>query len=346
MGCLVWLIVFEIVSNWLLSSEWSSMQSNAAQKRISTGLEEDRLVAGTCHIPVMSAEVVQYLEAEQGGVFLDCTLGGAGHSEALLRANESNIVFAFDRDQSAVVRAQERLRGFEERVSIERLAFSELGRRLSGRKFNGILADLGVSSDQLKSGRGFSFSDLSPLDMRMDQSSPLSAQVLVNECSQKELYQILKQGGVGREARGVVTAIIHARPIRDTGELAQIVGKAAAGITSKKKINPATVVFQALRMAVNREIEELEALLDLIPDLAAKQARVVFLTFHSVEDQIVTSRVRKWAGSRSAPANWRGSVDQPVLGKLVAKKAVVPSTEEVAANPAARSARLRAFEFA
>lgn len=321
------------------------MYSNVAMGLLYEGADGEVVLESTCHIAVMEKEIVKYLQAEQGGVFLDCTCGGGGHTAAILRANESNQVFSFDRDSSAIERARQRFTSERGRVFIAQSAFSELSNHIGDRVFDGIIADLGVCTDQLKSKRGFSFTETAPLDMRMDQNAPLSAQVLVNEASEKELYRILKQGGVGREARAVAAAIVRARPIDDTAQLAQIIVRAAAGLGSKKKIHPATVVFQAVRMAVNCELDQLKALLDFAPTVVKSGSRLLILTFHSIEDQLVTARFRRWAGGDAAPANWRGVKDELLLGKLVEKRAVKPTSQEVEGNPAARSARLRAFEF-
>ncbi len=321
------------------------MHCNVAAELLDGRADGERVIEPTCHVAVMEQEVVQYLRAEQGGLFLDCTLGGGGHTAAILKANDSNRVFSFDRDSAAIAHADEKFAAESDRVHFEQRAFSNLSECLMGQTFDGIIADLGVSTDQLRSGRGFSFTDSAPLDMRMDQTSPLSAQVLINESCERELYQILKQGGVGREARAVATAIVRSRPIKDTAELSQIVARAAASLTVKKKIHPATVVFQAIRMAVNRELEELGSLLDLVPQIVKGGSRLAVLTFHSIEDQVVTAKLRRWAGSYAAPANWRGTTNEVLLGKLVEKRAVRPSSEEIIANPAARSARLRVFEF-
>ncbi|RMG39624.1 MAG: 16S rRNA (cytosine(1402)-N(4))-methyltransferase, partial [Candidatus Dadabacteria bacterium] len=199
----------------------------------------------------MPDQVVKFLKAESGGTFLDCTFGSGGHTRKILEANPVNRVVALDRDSEALKRGSRFLGDMKERLELKQLAFSEIGRELSNRNFNGILADLGLSTDQLKSGRGFSFSDDTPLDMRMDQSQQLSADDIVNTYSQSELERVLKEGGATHSARQLASAIVQSRPINNTSSLASIVRKVLAGkFPARKKIDPATVVFQAIRIAV------------------------------------------------------------------------------------------------
>lgn len=299
----------------------------------------------TSHVPVMPDEVVEWLKAEEGGEFLDCTLGGAGHTLAILKANPSNKVLAVDRDSRAIIRSGRKLQDYEDRVKIVHSAFSHIREALGGRKFDGMLIDLGLSTDQLKENRGFSFNDTSSLDMRMDESQELSAFITVNKTSEQELFKILKQGGVGREARAVARAIIKARPIQKTSELSRVVNHALAGKLKAKKTNPSTVVFQAIRMAVNDEINELETILRDSEKLVKPGGRLAVITFHSLEDKMVTREMRSWQSRGSYPALWRGEVKEKPLGKLLTKKAVLPKKEELKKNPSARSASLRVFEF-
>ncbi len=304
----------------------------------------------TLHIPVMLTEVLEALRADAGGDFLDCTLGGGGHTEGLLAANPTNFVVAIDRDQRAIDRARRRLSGESKRIELIQAAFSDLRDMCSGKQFDGILADLGLSTDQLSEERGFSFNDDSPLDMRMDESQPVTADSIVNGSTERELFAILKRGGVGREARAVAKAIVDNRPVRTTRELARVICKAAQPYTGKKKINPATVPFQAIRIAVNGEFEEIETLLKAAPALMKKGGRLAVITFHSLEDKAVAHTMRAWEADSTAPAWWPRSklakrgIEQP-LGRMVSKKAIQPSEDEIKRNPASRSARLRVFEF-
>lgn len=298
------------------------------------------------HQAVMLEEAVKALDAEKGGVYLDCTLGGAGHARAILEAHPSNRVFAIDRDQRAISRAKFFLADYANRIELVHAMFSDLGRLYGERVFNGILVDCGISTDQLRESRGFSFFDMAGLDMRMDESQSMTAADLVNEASPSELLRIFRRGGVQSEAAAIVRAIVDARPISSTRELAELIVRCAKGKTRNLKIHPATVVFQALRMAVNSELEELNSLLEVVPRLAAPGARFVSITFHSIEEKLLTKCMRSWEQGVKRPASWAGAMDEkPSLGKLLTSKAIEASKREVERNPSARSAKLRIFEF-
>jgi len=298
----------------------------------------------TVHIPVLRQEVIEALRASEGGAFLDCTLGGGGHSMEILKANPKNTVVALDRDARAVIRANRRLEEFEGRIRIMHGTFSQLRDVLLGEKFDGILADLGISTDQLKENRGFSFNDNVDLDMRMDESQELSAFQIVNKTSERELLRILKRGGVGNEANAVVRAIIKARPINKTAELSSVIN-AAIGSRGKKKINPSTVVFQAIRIAVNGEYDEIDALMQVAPNLIRPGGRLAVISFHSQEDKLVAGKMREWEAQGKYPALWRGPRIDESLGKHISRKAIVPSNNEVETNSSSRSARMRVFQF-
>ncbi|NDC39122.1 MAG: 16S rRNA (cytosine(1402)-N(4))-methyltransferase RsmH [Proteobacteria bacterium] len=299
----------------------------------------------TRHIPVMFDQVLSFLRASEGGRFLDCTLGGAGHTEGILRAHPDNRVVAADRDMRAIERARVRLASFGDRVELRHVSFEELASELSGERFTGMLADLGISTDQLFESRGFSFKDETPLDMRMDEGRTLTARDLVNELPERELYVLLRQGGMGPEAKQVVHAIVRARPLEKTNELAEVVAATLRGQHRDKQVHPATVVFQALRMKVNEERSQIEALLNSAPTLVQSGGRLVVITFHSIEDKVVTQRMRGWQQGGEFSALMPGARPAPALGRMVEKKAVAPDAEEISRNPSARSARLRIFEF-
>ncbi len=299
----------------------------------------------TRHVPVLEREVLEYIQASHGGTFLDCTLGGGGHTEAMLKAHPESTVFAIDRDTRALARAKERLISYGERFQAFHGTFEDVEQVGKGVEFDGVLADLGTSVDQLFEGRGFSFRDDGPLDMRMDETQEFCASDIVNEYSESDLRSVLRDGGVGQDTQRVVKAIITARPIETTKELARIVEEALPRRAREKATHPATVVFQALRVAVNNEISQVETLLKATPRLIRSGGRLLFISFHSLEDKLVTRTMRKWEGER-APAVWPGAHDRQSLGKLLTRKAVVPSDEEVKRNPKSRSARLRVFEFA
>jgi len=297
------------------------------------------------HTPVLEKEVVEYLRATEKGDYLDCTLGGGGHSLAILKANAANTVTAIDRDERAIKRAEEKFSDHKARISIQRGSFSNISELFSSRKFEGILADLGLSSDQLEEGRGFSFKDEDSLDMRMDQGAEKNADDVVNKTSERDLFIILKEGGVGKEAYSVSKAICRARPIKSSAELADVVKSAVQSRLAAKKTNPATVVFQAVRMAVNEELKELDKLMQAAPGLVKPGARFAVITFHSIEDRKVAGLMRSWESGDQYPALWPGSSEVKSIGRMVTRKAIVPSEEEVENNPRARSSKLRVFEF-
>ena len=303
----------------------------------------------THHISVMRGEVVELLEAGRGGAFVDCTLGGAGHTRAILEASPDATVAAVDRDLRAIARARESLRSFGDRVTLAHAPFSKTAEVFQGRTFDGLLADLGLSTDQLREGRGFAFSEEAPLDMRMNEEDALTAHELVNNSTEHELFVLLRKGGVGPEAKAIARAIVKARPVETTKALAELVARVvppSRGRGGEKKSHPATVTFQALRIAVNDEFGEIERLLAAVPSLMKAGGRTAIITFHSLEDKLVTETMRRWEGGGEFSAQWPGALRQEPLGRLVTRKPVVPSEDEVARNPSSRSARLRVFRFA
>lgn len=297
----------------------------------------------TVHIPVMAKEVIELIKAKEKGVYLDCTLGGGGHTEQILLAHPENQVVAIDRDSQAIERAKVRLEKFNERVKFINASFSELWSVVYSEGYKGIVADLGFSTDQLREGRGFSFSDTS-LDMRMDTSSSLTAEDILNNYQEQELFKIFKIGGVGQEARAVTKAIINNRPIKTAVDLADLVQKTAPN--HKTKSHPATVIFQALRIEVNQEFQQLKDLLKVIPTIISKdRGRAAIISFHSLEDREVGHTMREWGRGDDRPAYLRVDEGRKKLGTLITKKAIEPTEEEIRENPASRSALLRVFEF-
>ena len=295
------------------------------------------------HVSVMPEEVLAHLSPKAGERFLDCTLGGGGHTARLLDSNPDISVVAADRDFRAVHRSEEKLARYGTRLELKHVPFSGLAKEFASQKFDGILADLGVSTDQLKENRGFSFYDDVALDMRMDESKDFSASHIVNELGDEELYKILKEGGVGKEARALCLAIVRARPISSTKELSKIINQAVGRGDSRS--NPSTVVFQAIRIAVNDEFTELRMLLKAIPAWSKPGTRVAIICFHSLEDKEVGRTFREWASGITPPASLPGAYSSPSLGKMISKKAILPTDAEIESNPASRSARLRVFEF-
>jgi len=294
-------------------------------------------------------EVCQTFASESPKRFLDCTFGGGGHSTAVLDANLENTVVGVDRDGRAIERGQHVLERYAPRLTLIHSPFGDLLSKLNGQHFDGVLADLGFSTDQMREGRGFSFADQDALDMRMDERSGSSAEDLVNSFTQQELYVVLKKGGVGQEAKGVARAIVEARPISKATQLAAIVQRAIPSSRSRpQRVHPATVVFQAFRIAVNDELGEIERLMTAIPSIVCDGGRCAIITFHSLEDRIVTSTMRSWAAgpqwSASSPIGHAVGAER--RGRLITRKPICADEIEIDANPSARSAGLRVFEFA
>lgn len=301
------------------------------------------------HVSVLEKEVQSYLKADQGGKFLDCTLGGGGHTRSILNAHPENTVLAIDRDTRALERVQVSHAEYGSRLTTEHSDFCALSSLVdSSTKFSGVLADLGLSTDQLFEERGFSFRDNTLLDMRMDETQGINAADIVNTYAPTELLAILRRGGVGNEVTAFVKAIVSARPFSSAKQLADVIAAANPLRKAKKasSVHPATVVFQALRIEVNKEFQQIDALLDAVPSLMEDGGRFVVISFHSLEDELVTKRMRNWAMGDTRPPMFRAAAGaKRKLGSLLTRKAVTASDEELERNPSSRSARLRAFEF-
>lgn len=289
------------------------------------------------HEPVLTREVLEVLAPDRGGLFVDCTVGAGGHSVALLEAGATRLL-GLDRDPSALALAAEALKAFRDRVELVHADFRELDAVLDGRgigTINGALADLGVSSMQLDGPqRGFSFQRDEPLDMRMDPTSSRTAADLIRQSSELELAGVISEYGEERHARRVARAIVQAReraPIDTTRQLADLVRRAIPR-RGWSRIDPATRTFQAVRIWVNQELEGLEQFLVRLLRRMATGARAAIIAFHSLEDRIVkhTFRSIERAGDVSA--------------RILTRKPIVPSEDEIARNPRARSAKLRAIE--
>lgn len=310
-------------------------------------------VSQSRHTPVMPSEVLALLDPARGGLFVDATVGLGGHAEAMLEASDGARVIGIDRDAETLQLARERLARFGDRVTLVHddhrnlPEILELGGHGASGSVGGVLADLGISSYQLAAeGRGFSFQRDEPLDMRMDRSHGRTAADLLADLNERELERIFRQYGEERHARRIARAISRQResaPVRTTGELATLVEKVAPRRGSR--IHPATRVFQALRIAVNEELEGLEQfVLDSVEALQAR-GRLVFITFHSLEDRLVKATLRQQAHQCSCPRSFpRCACGNPDRVSLLMRRPLRPSDEEVAANPRARSAKLRAAE--
>ena len=298
------------------------------------------------HVPVLVEEVIGYLAPLRDGLVADCTLGAGGHAAAILEAVPGLRIVGIDRDPQARHLAAGRLRQFGDRVRILAGEFDELGsllRQAGIVKLDGILADLGVSSMQLETAeRGFSFRREGPLDMRMGPGQ-LTAREIVNRYSEAELQKIFREYGEERRARRIARTVVEARtrqPIETTTELRRIVHRAAAH-GPRQRIDPATRVFQALRIEVNRELAGLSRLLDQVAQLLEGDGRLVVISYHSLEDRIVKHRLRDMARGEIDETTGRRRSESRLI-EVLTKKPVRPTPAEVAANPRARSARLRA----
>jgi 16S rRNA (cytosine1402-N4)-methyltransferase len=299
------------------------------------------------HESIMKNEVLHYLNVHEEGVIVDGTLGDGGHTEFILKNTAPEIrVFAIDRDPSAIERAKERLSPFQDRVT---LAHGNLGDIKNLAFENGITQiDLGVSSPQLDTPeRGFSIQHDGPLDMRMDPSQKTSAADLLRNLSDAELVSIIKNFGEERYAKRVVRAIRREqieRPITTTGQLSKIVAKVVVS-SRHSRIHPATRTFQALRIAVNDELGQLEFALRGVMGLLNSTARIAVISFHSLEDRIVKTFFRDEQKGCSCPPKMPMCVcgREPTL-KILTRKPLTPSEEEVARNPRSVSAKLRVAE--
>ena len=297
----------------------------------------------------MRQEVLEFLQPERGGIFVDCTLGLGGHATSILEAAPAVRLVGIDRDPEAIALAEGVLEKFADRVDILEGQFDALDQHLArvGVGFvDGILADLGVSSLQLdKPERGFSFMREGPLDMRMG-AGELTAAEVVNEYSEAELRRVFSDFGEERQARRIARAIVGARsagPIEGTVRLREIIHRAKYRKKGRSydRIDPATRVFQALRIEVNQELSGLGGLLDQAAQLLAPNGRLVVISYHSLEDRIVKNQYRELARGEIDPITGR-SVSETRVIEVLTKKPARPQESEVVANPRARSAKLRA----
>jgi len=305
------------------------------------------------HISVLTQEVVDFAP-ESTQTILDCTLGGGGHSRCLLENFPDAKLYGIDRDALAVKASAERLKTYEKQTKLGQASFSELPEffaECGEPVFDYILADLGLSSEQLvRAERGFSFLREGPLDMRMDPDrQQITAAHLVNNSSEQELLKILRNFGEERFARKIVGKILEFRgknPLKTTKELAQLVSSVIPRRLQKQGFNPATLTFQALRIAVNNELQELEVLLKQIPSRLKKDGRVAIISFHSLEDRIVKHQFRKWENPCVCPTDLPYCIcGEKPRGRVLTRRPVNATKKEVADNPRSRSAHLRVFSF-
>jgi 16S rRNA (cytosine1402-N4)-methyltransferase len=293
---------------------------------------------GKRHVPVLLKDAIEFLHVRTGTTVADCTLGMAGHAaEIVRRLGPQGHLIGFDRDSEALELAKLRLDevaselGSEApKITLIGEAFSSITRHVEPASLDGILADFGVSSLQIgEAHRGFSFSADGPLDMRMDTRSGPDAAQVVNEESERELANLIYEYGEERRSRRIARAIVRGRPVTTTGQLARIVATAAPAM-KQDRIHPATRTFQALRIYVNRELDEIRALLEAAPKLLKPSGRLVVISFHSLEDRIAKDSLREGAHKG--------------IWEVLTKKPVTPDEEEIEINPRSRSAKLRAAE--
>ena len=288
------------------------------------------------HVPVLLQDAIELLNVRAGSVIADCTLGLAGHAaEIVRRLGPKGHLIGFDRDPEALELARDRLHQVVAEIGDQAPqltfigeAFSSISRYVEPGSLDGILADFGVSSLQLdEARRGFSFMADGPLDMRQDTRSGLTAEQVVNEASERELADLIYEYGDERRSRRIARAIVRGRPVTTTGQLARIVASAAPPMKSDR-IHPATRTFQALRIYVNRELDEIRALLEAAPALLKPSGRLVVISFHSLEDRIAKDILREYAHQK--------------IFELLTRKPVTAGEEEIDRNPRSRSAKLRA----
>lgn len=300
------------------------------------------------HIPVLYNEIIHALQPHQGGLYIDGTVGAGGHAWGILEASSPDgRLLGLDLDPQALDLAEERLAPFGDRVTLVRASYTTLPEQLEAQGWSavdGILLDLGLSSMQLDTPeRGFSFLTDAPLDMRFDPAAPVTAADLVNNLQEKELADLLFRYGEERKSRQIAREIVRSRPVNTTRQLAQIVARAAG--RKAGKIDPATRTFQALRIAVNRELEAVEDVLPKAVQALKPGGRLAVITFHSLEDRIVKQFFRKESQDCICPPR------QPVctcghkatLAELN-RQPITPSEAEVKTNPRSRSAKLRVAE--
>lgn len=303
------------------------------------------------HKSVLPKETLSWLSPKPNEVFVDATLGLGGHSEAILKAGENIKVYGLDQDFEAIEKARLRLQGFGEKFTAYHTNFAEIKKTLEENKVaevDGILADLGVSSWQMDSPqRGFSFRYDAPLDMRMNSVADIpTAAELLNELSEFEIAKIIYEYGEERFSRRIARRIVEQRengnPPETTGELVKLIEKSVPR-KKNERIHPATRTFQALRIAVNRELEILEDFIRDSVDLLKTGGRLVVISFHSLEDRIVKKTLQKLAGKCECPPRLPRCVcGAQRIVEVLTRKPIIPNETEIAENPRARSAKLRA----
>ncbi len=305
------------------------------------------------HKSVLLQETVDGLNVKPDGIYVDGTLGGGGHSyEICRRLGKKGSIIGIDQDAAAIEAASVRLKDFGEKVTIVRSNYCDMKSQLHKfgiDKVDGIVLDLGVSSYQLDTAeRGFSYREDAPLDMRMDTRQDMTARDIVNEYSQMELYRVIRDYGEDKFAQNIAKRIVQARgkePIETTGQLARIIRQAVPMKYQKKSGHPAKRTFQAIRIELNRELDVLRDSLDEMIELLNPGGRLCIITFHSLEDRIVKSAFRKNEDPCTCPKDFPVCVCGKVSrGRVITRKPILPSIEEIEQNSRSKSAKLRIFE--
>lgn len=308
---------------------------------------------GFIHKTVLLHECIEWLNIKPNGIYVDGTLGGAGHSSLIAsKLGKDGRLIGIDRDEEALAAAAERLVEYKDKVTLVHGNFREIESILAKQKIekiDGLLLDLGVSSPQLdEATRGFSYMADAPLDMRMDKNSPLTAYIVVNEWSESELKKILYEYGEERYAARIASSIVKARnvrPVETTAELTQIIRSAMPSAALREKQHPAKRSFQAIRIAVNDELGALKELLGSVVPLLNETGRLVIISFHSLEDRLVKTAMVSYENGCRCPPNF------PICTcgfkqslKVLTRKPITPGEEELSNNPRSRSAKLRVAE--
>ena len=295
------------------------------------------------HIPVLFNEVIDTFKDLKEGYIIDCTLGYGGHSEGILESNSNIKLICNDQDDEALAFSKKRLEKYKDRVIFNKGNFKDVIDSFKDKNIVGILADIGVSSLQLdKNDRGFGFGG-DTLDMRMDQNQHLSANEVVNNYSQNQLEDIFRNYGEVKEYKKVASLIVQNRPFTSSKELAQFLSKNMY----KGKLHPATLPFQGIRIEVNNELGVLEELFDKIESANFRGTTVAIISFHSLEDRIVKNYFKKWTQKCICPPQVMRCTcgNNHQKGKIITKKPIIPTPQEIKQNPRSRSSKMRIFKF-
>ena len=310
--------------------------------RLQDSQEKDLL--SSLHVPVMTGEVLEAISNSRDGVFLDGTLGLGGHAEAILETYGGLSLLGVDLDSFAIGIAKKRLKRFDDRLSVHQASYVDMAsicEQQNVSEVSGVLLDLGISSLQIETpGRGFSFKNDALLDMRFGQNGDIKASDIVNFYQEVEIADLIYKYGEERRSRRIAAAIVHNRPLETTGQLARLIEDELG--KGRSRIHPATKTFQALRIAVNDELENVQKGVEAALGILSPSARLIVISYHSLEDRIVKRFFRR-ESSAASKFDGRGTYEDPRI-KLITKKVIKPSRQEIIQNPRSRSAKLRIAE--